>query len=409
VLQVQEYLERVLNSIEPLSPLELPLPEVTGCVLQQDVAARWPLPSFDNSSMDGYAVLHADISAASESHPVELDVIDDIPAGFRSLETLKQGQAIRIMTGAPVPAGAECVVPVESTDGGTEKVRITASVDQGAYIRRTGEDVIQGEIVLRKGALLTSRSVALLAAVGCSHVLVIPQPRVAVMSTGTELVEPGEELKPGLISDSNSFMLVSAADNAGALAYRVPAVPDNEDALLEVLQDQVHRADMVITTGGVSMGAYDPVKAVFNRLGTAEFHKVAMQPGMPQGFGSIGTPGIPVITLPGNPVSAYVSFEVFARPALRKLSGRDPQSDRAVQATLTEPMKSPESKVQFARGRFVVTPEGLAVEPVGSGQGSHFMGGLAQAECLIVIPVGTSHLDAGSLVEVIDIRERFER
>jgi molybdopterin molybdotransferase len=157
------------------------------------------------------------------------------------------------------------------------------------------------------------------------------------------------------------------------------------------------------------MGAYDPVKAVFNRLGTAEFHKVAMQPGMPQGFGSIGTPGIPVITLPGNPVSAYVSFEVFARPALRKLSGRDPQSDRAVQATLTEPMKSPESKVQFARGRFVVTPEGLAVEPVGSGQGSHFMGGLAQAECLIVIPVGTSHLDAGSLVEVIDIRERFER
>ena len=231
----------------------------------------------------------------------------------------------------------------------------------------------------------------------------------SVMSTGTELVEPGEELKPGLISDSNSFMLVSAADNAGALAYRVPAVPDNEEALLEVLQDQVHRADMVITTGGVSMGAYDPVKAVFNRLGTAEFHKVAMQPGMPQGFGSIGAPGIPVITLPGNPVSAYVSFEVFARPALRKLSGRDPQSDRAVQATLTEPMKSPESKVQFARGRFVVTPEGLAVEPVGSGQGSHFMGGLAQAECLIVIPVGTSHLDAGSPVEVIDIRERFER
>ncbi len=409
MLQVQEYLERVLNSIESLTALELPLLEVTGCVLQQDVAAPWPLPSFDNSSMDGYAVRHADISLASKLHPVELDVIDDIPAGFRSLETLKQGQAIRIMTGAPVPAGTECVVPVESTDGGTEKVRITASVDQGAFIRRTGEDVIQGEIVLRKGALLTSRSVALLAAVGRSHVLVIPQPRVAVMSTGTELVEPGEELKPGLISDSNSFMLVSAADNAGALAYRVPAVPDNEDALLEVLQDQVHRADMVITTGGVSMGAYDPVKAVFNRLGTAEFHKVAMQPGMPQGFGSIGTPGIPVITLPGNPVSAYVSFEVFARPALRKLSGRDPQSDRVVHATLTESMKSPESKVQFARGRFVVTPEGVSVEPVGSGQGSHFMGGLAQAECLIVIPVGVTHLDAGSSVEVIDIRERFER
>lgn len=408
MLQVQEYLERVLASIAPLAPLDLPLPEVNGCVLMQDVSAPWPLPSFDNSSMDGYAVIHADIAAASDSAPVELMVIDDIPAGYRSVETLQSGQAIRIMTGAPVPAGTECVVPVESTNGGTERVLIRASVDPGAYIRRTGEDVAQGDIVLRKGIVLTPRSIALLAAVGQSHVQVIPKPRVAVMSTGTELVEPGEELKPGLISDSNSFMLVSAAQEAGAMAYRVPPVQDNEDALLEVLQDQVHRADLVITTGGVSMGAYDPVKAVFNRLGTAEFHKVAMQPGMPQGFGNIGSPSIPIITLPGNPVSAYVSFEVFARPALRKLSGRDPNSDRVLSATLTQSMQSPENKVQFARGRFTSDRNGISVEPVGGGQGSHFMGGLAQAECFIVIPVGTSFLDAGSSVEVIDIRERFE-
>ena len=406
MLSVTEYLDRLLASIEPLAELELPLAEVNGCVLRQDVAAPWPLPSFDNSSMDGYAVLRSDIAQASETSPVELAVIDDIPAGYRSLETLQPGQAIRIMTGAPVPAGADCVVPVELTDAGVERVCITSPVDSGAYIRRTGEDVPLGATVLTAGTILSPRSIALLAAVGQSRVRVIPQPRVAVLSTGTELVEPGEPLTHGLISDSNSFMLVSAAQDAGALAYRVPPVADNEEALLQVLQDQVHRADLVITTGGVSMGAYDPVKAVFQELGTAEFHKVSMQPGMPQGFGTIGDPAIPVITLPGNPVSSYVSFEVFVRPALRKLTGLPATSDRHSRAKITESINSPLNKTQFARGRFTQTEEGLAVEPVGSGQGSHFMGGLAQAECFIVIPVGVSHLDAGAEVDVIDIRER---
>lgn len=409
MLSVTEYLDRLLAAIEPMAELELPLAEVNGCVLRQDVAAPWPLPSFDNSSMDGYAVRRVDIAQASESSPVELSVIDDIPAGYRSLETLQQGQAIRIMTGAPVPSGTDCVVPVELTDAGVERVRINAPVDVGAYIRRTGEDVPQGAIVLKAGTILTPRSIALLAAVGQSRVRVIPKPRVAVMSTGTELVEPGEPLSHGLISDSNSFMLVSAAQDAGALAYRVPPVADNEEALLEVLQDQVHRADLIITTGGVSMGAYDPVKAVFNDLGTAEFHKVSMQPGMPQGFGTIGDPPIPVITLPGNPVSSYVSFEVFVRPALRKLMGSTLTSDRNVRATITESIGSPANKTQFARGRFIHNDGALTVEPVGSGQGSHFMGGLAQAECFIVIPAGVSHLEAGAEVDVIDIRERHTR
>ena len=411
MLSVTEYRDRLLAAIEPLAEIELPLAEVNGCVLREDVAAPWPLPSFDNSSMDGYAVLSADIAQATENSPVELVVIDDIPAGYRSLETLQSGQAIRIMTGAPVPAGADCVVPVELTDAGIERVQVNAPVDLGAYIRRTGEDVPQGATVLTAGTILTPRSIALLAAVGQSRVRVIPKPRVAVMSTGTELVEPGEPLSHGLISDSNSFMLVSAAQDAGALAYRVPPVADNETALLEVLQDQVHRADLVVTTGGVSMGAYDPVKAVFSDLGTAEFHKVSMQPGMPQGFGTIGNPAIPVITLPGNPVSSYVSFEVFVRPALRKLMGLElmgleSTSDRIMRAQITEPISSPLNKTQFARGRFVPSDSGLMVEPVGSGQGSHFMGGLAQAECFIVIPVGVSNLDSGADVEVIDIRER---
>ncbi len=402
MLSVEEYRDLVLDGIEPLHPIELPLSEVDGCLLAQDVAAPWPLPSFDNSSMDGYAVRHADIAGASIEKPVILRVIDDVPAGFRSLETLVSGTAIRIMTGAPTPDGTQCVVPVEMTDGGTENVAVHASVDDSAYVRKLGEDILVGEIVLRKGTLLNARSIALLAAVGQSNVLVIPRPRVAVMSTGTELVEPGTPLTHGLISDSNSFMLVAAANSAGALAYRAAPVQDDEEELERALHDQVHRADILITTGGVSMGAYDPVKAVFQKLGSAEFYKVAMQPGMPQGCGSLGDPGIPVITLPGNPVSAYVSFEVFVRPALRKLRGLDPVSDRSKKVELAVSMTSPEHKCQFARGRFI---DADRVEPVGAGQGSHVMGGLAQAECFIVIPAGVATVDAGTVVEVIDIRE----
>lgn len=402
MLSVEEYRDLVLAGIESLHPIELPLSEVDGCLLAQDVAAPWPLPSFDNSSMDGYAVLQADIAGASAENPVTLKVIDDVPAGFRSLETLVSGTAIRIMTGAPTPDGTQCVVPVEMTDGGTENVVVSASVDFGGYVRKMGEDILIGEIVLRKGALLNARSIALLAAVGQARVLVIPRPRAAVMSTGTELVEPGTPLAHGLISDSNSFMLVAAANSAGALAYRATPVQDDEEELERALNDQVHRADILITTGGVSMGAYDPVKAVFQKLGSAEFYKVAMQPGMPQGCGSLGDPGIPVITLPGNPVSAYVSFEVFVRPALRKLRGLDPVSDRSKKVELAVSMTSPEHKCQFARGRFIDADH---VEPVGAGQGSHVMGGLAQAECFIVIPAGVATVDAGAVVEVIDIRE----
>jgi molybdopterin molybdotransferase len=401
MLSVAEYLDLVLDSVSELPPMELPISEANGCVLAQDIYARWPLPSFDNSAMDGYAVIASDLVDASENAPLTLPVIDDIPAGFKSLETLRSGQAIRIMTGAPMPAGADSVIPVESTDGGSEVVQIRAPIELGSCIRREGEDVQAGELVLTKGTFIGPRQIALIAAVGHGVISVIPKPRVAVLATGSELVEPGAELKFGLISDSNSFLITAIANDSGAVAYRLPPAQDDEDTLIEILQDQVHRADLIITTGGVSMGAYDPVKSAFVKLGTAQFHKVAMQPGMPQGFGSIGEPAIPIITLPGNPVSAYVSFEVFIRPAIRKMRGLKQLQRPQGSATLNGELRSPVSKVQFARGRFMAEDQ---VELVGAGQGSHVLGGLAQADALIVIPVGVGNIASGESVHVIDVR-----
>lgn len=404
MLSVSEYLELVLGNVSELPPMELPISEVNGCVLAQDIYARWPLPSFDNSSMDGYAVIASDLIAASEISPVILPVIDDIPAGFKSLETLASGQAIRIMTGAPMPAGADSVIPIESTDGGSEVVTIHSPIELGSCIRHEGEDVKAGEIVLEKGISLGPRQIALIAAVGHGIISVIPKPRVAVVATGSELVEPGTELKFGLISDSNSFLITAVANDSGADAYRLPPAKDDEDTLIEILEDQVHRADLIVTTGGVSMGAYDPVKAAFIKLGTAEFHKVAMQPGMPQGFGSVGKSGestIPIITLPGNPVSAYISFETFIRPAIRKMRGVKVLERPRTGARLKGELRSPVNKVQFARARFI---EDSQVEPVGTGQGSHVLGGLAQADALIVIPVGVDRVANNGDVSVIDLR-----
>ena len=404
LVSVDDYREGILAGLESLDPITLPLADSHGCVLAEDVVAQWPLPSFDNSSMDGYAVIASDVSSAAEASPVTLTVIDDVPAGSRADVALRPGCAVRIMTGAPIPSGTDCIVPVEVTDAGTDSVEIRERVAAGSYIRRAGEDVIIGDVVVRAGTLLSSRQLAVIAAVGKGHVVVYPRPRVAVLSTGSELVEPGTPLSKGMISDSNSFLLVSAANEAGAQAYRVPPVPDDAEAFSAAISDQLHRADLILTSGGVSMGAYDTVKEVFSSYGTVEFTKVAMHPGMPQGHGVVGESDderIPVITLPGNPVSSYISFQNFVRPAINKLRGLRSTDRPRRAAEVTKSLDSPQSKRQFARGRFL---DDGRVEPVGGGQGSHVIGGLAQADCLIVIPEGVAHVNAGDTVDVVDLR-----
>ena len=397
---VAEHQRQALELAGPLLPMAWDLDDALGCVLAEDVAAAWPLPSFDNTSMDGYAVLASDLSSATESAPVRLAVIDDVAAGHRPSRMVESGSAIRIMTGAPLPRGADSVVPVEWTDAGVSEVEVSRSVDPGAHIRRRGEDVAEGDTVLTAGIQLNSRHIALLAASGRGQVRVHPRPRVAVVSTGDELTTPGQPLEEGRIADSNGAMLMAAVAEAGAVPIRVGPVRDDDDALLEALREAVETADLIITTGGVSMGAYDTVKAVLSQLGTVEFVKVAMQPGMPQGLGRLGA--TPIITLPGNPVSAYVSFEVFVRPLIRRMRGCAEVMRPSFHAACGRDFSSPAGKTQFARVQ-VRHVDGLTVAYPEGAQGSHILGGLARADALAIIPPDTTLVAEGEELTVMDL------
>ena len=402
---VAEHLATVLDGIGALSPLELTLLDAHGCVLAEDVAATHPLPPFDNSAMDGYAVRAADIAGATESTPVTLPVVGDIAAGSVTPYSVQPGLCVRIMTGAPLPPGADAVVPQEWTDEGLAQVSIRAAAGVGAHIRRAGEDVAPGTTVLTAGAHLGATQIGLLAAVGRDRVLARPRPRVVILSTGSELVDPGQPLTPGKIPDANSALLTAAADEAGAIAFRVGIVPDDPRQLLDTLEDQLIRADLVLTSGGVSVGAYDVVKDALGRLGTVAFDKVAMQPGMPQGFGRIGPDETPFFGLPGNPVSAYVSFEVFVRPVLRRMLGVEPISRPIVRARLTGAVSSPRGKRSFARGWLSVEEGKYVVRPVG-GSGSHLIASLSAANAFIVVPEDATQLETESTVDVMMLERR---
>jgi len=402
---VDEHLAAVLSQLSPLPDLEVTLLDAHGCVLAEDIVSRRTLPPFDNSSMDGYAVRFDDVSAASAENPVELPVIGDIAAGSGGAYAVNTGLCVRIMTGAPVPRGADCVIPVEWTDGGVARVRINRAPAVGQNIRRAGEDVESGETVLPAGTSLGAAQIGLLAALGLPRVRVRPKPRVVVFSTGNELVDVGVEPGPAQINESNSYALTSAAREAGAIAYRIGIVPDDRVRLLSMIEDQLVRADLVVTTGGVSAGAYDTVKEVLSRLGTVEFTKVAMQPGMPQGFGTVGPDSTPIFTLPGNPVSAFVSFEVFVRPAIRRMLGVEQLYRPLVRASLTQPVMKSEGKRSYVRARIEVRDGIYAVTPVG-GMGSHLVADLALANSFIVVPEHVTEVPVGSTVSVMMLERR---
>jgi molybdopterin molybdotransferase len=401
---VDAHLEDILGQVAPLAPLDVTLLDAHGCVLTEDVVATHPLPPFDNSAMDGYAVRASDIARADQV-PANLPVVGDVAAGSQTPYTVQPGLCVRIMTGAPLPPGADAVVPLEWTDGGLAQVAIHRSAEAGAHIRRAGEDVAAGTVVLQAGAHLGAPQLGLLAAVGRDRVLVRPRPRVVVLSTGSELVEPGQPLDVGQIPDANSNLLTAAAQEAGAIAYRVGIVPDDPRLLIDALEDQLIRADCVVTSGGVSVGAYDVVKEALGRLGEVSFARVAMQPGMPQGFGVIGPERTPFFGLPGNPVSAYVSFEVFVRPALRRMLGVEPLHRPAVRARLKGALSSPPGKRTFARAWLSVVGGEYVVEPVG-GSGSHLIASLAGANALAVVPENVTSIANGETVTVMLLERR---
>jgi molybdopterin molybdotransferase len=402
---VDAHLDDILALVSPLGGLDLTLADAHGCVLVEDVHSTFPLPPFDNSAMDGYAVRAEDVVGASETTPVMLPVVGDVAAGSTSPYTVQPGLCVRIMTGAPMPPGANAVVPVEDTDGGLAQVAIMRATAVGRSVRVAGEDAQSGTQVLAAGTHLGATQLGLLAAIGRDRVVVRPRPRVVVLSTGSELVEPGQPLSRGQIPDANSALLTAAALEAGAIAYRVGIVPDEPGLLADTLEDQLIRADVIVTSGGVSVGAYDVVKEVLSRVGTVRFDRVAMQPGMPQGFGTIGPEKVPFFGLPGNPVSSYVSFEVFVRPALRRMLGVEPIMRPIVRARVSEPLRSPPGRRSYLRAWIAVEQGAYTVRPVG-GAGSHLIASLAAANALIVVPEDVTEVDAGSAVSVLMLERR---
>jgi molybdopterin molybdotransferase len=392
---VDSHRAAVAALVKPLPGVRLPVADCLGLVLAEDVTAPVSLPPFDNSAMDGYAVRSVDVIGASEETPVKLPVTEDIPAGRTDVVPLLPGTAHRIMTGAPLPPGADTVVQVELTDSGTERVYVFAAVALGTHLRRTGEDVREGTTVLTAGTVLGPPQLGLVAALGLDTLPVRRPPRVLVLSTGTELVEPGRPLAPGQIYESNSVLIAAAVREIGGVAHVLRFVPDDVDELHAALHPHVDDHDLLITTGGVSAGAYEVVKDALTGQGV-EFVRVAVQPGGPQGFGHYR--GLPVVTLPGNPVSAALSFELFVRPALLGALGHANVDRPRVRAQVSTSLRSPAGKQQYRRGLY--DAGGVQAVPVG-GPGSHLLAAFASSNCLIEIPADVTEVPAGGEVELV--------
>ncbi len=399
---VDSYRDEIGGAITPLPAEEIPLTEADGTVLAADVTAAWPLPGFDNSAMDGYAVNAADVASASKGHPVTLPVAAEVTAGDTTGHTLTPRHSIKIMTGALLPAGADAVIPVEWTDGGGETVTITKSAEKGHAVRRTGDDAQPGDLLLPAGTRLGPAQIGVLAAAGHGAILARRRPRVTVISTGNELTEPGSPLVPGRIWDSNSYMLAAAARAAGCEVIRHSVVRDDAAAVLAAIEVAAATADLLVTSGGVSMGGeHDVVKAALTVLGSVRFRKVAMQPGMPQGFGLLGSPPrVPIFTLPGNPVSALVSFRVFVAPAVRALQDLPDELIPLGRPKLSGPVSSPAGRRSFLRG--IHDRQAGVVAPL-TGQSSHQIASAARANVLIVVPEQETSLPAGAAVDVLDL------
>jgi molybdopterin molybdotransferase len=410
MLTVDEALERVLAVFSRLPSETISIADGLGRVLVQDVRAELDLPPFANSSMDGYAVRSAEIAAARRDAPIGLEVIADIPAGTAPQVTVGAGQAARIMTGAPMPPGADTVVPVEETDDAPKGVgredRIAASVPPrvliyapraaGDYVRPAGEDVTTGQVVLREGRMLRAADLGVLAGLGVPRIQVIRQPLVAVLSTGDEVLEVEEPLRPGKIRDTNGYTITALVQGLGARAIRLGIARDTVEDVRGHLQQAIDaRADLILSTAGVSVGAFDVVKTVVDSLGALGFWKVRMRPGKPLAFGNVQ--GIPFLGLPGNPVSAMVSFDVFARPAIMKMAGHSLQATTA-EAEVADAMRS-DGRQTYVRVKLERLDGKLIAHSTGN-QSSGVLTSLVNADGLLIVPEGMTQVPAGTRLPV---------
>jgi molybdopterin molybdotransferase len=397
---MQAHRQYLLSCVNPLRPFRQHILDAVGLNICEDIVSTLDLPRFDNSAMDGYAVRAQDVAKASQEVSISLPVVGEIAAGKAATHRLSPGTAMKIMTGAPVPLDADTIVPYENTDRGETDVKVFVASPAGQHIRRIGEDIKAGTQLLRVGDHLGPRDIGVLAGIGLDKVLVRPRPRVVVISTGSELVDPGLELtNDQQIFDSNSYMLAAAAKATGVQVFRVGQVSDDRNELKRLIADQLLRADLILTTGGVSQGDFDIVKAVMPEMGPCDFAQVAMQPGKPQGFGLIGFDRVPMIMLPGNPVSAFVSFEAFVRPVIRKLMGVRPYVRRVVRCQAAHDMTSIPGRTQLARGIVNFDPlDGRQVQLAG-GHGSHLLADLARSNALVILPEEVEFVAAGQDVD----------
>ena len=396
---VAEHLAACLEIARPAAPLDVVLLDAVGCVLAEDVVADIDLPSADLAGLDGYAVMSAGLAGAAEATPVALEVMDAVRAGDVRPTRLVPGAAVLIDSGAPLPLGADAVEPWMLTDRGQSRVQVRAAVSAGQNVRRRAGDVAAGTTVLPRGSRVSARQIALLAGIGRYRVKVMPAPRVVIVSIGDELVEPGQPRDPGDVFDANGHALASAVTDAGGRAFRVAAVPDELSALAETIEDQLVRADLVITTGGLSAGQGDTVKEVLAPLGSVRFDAVAMVPGRQLGLGTVED--TPIFCLPGDPVTAQIAFETFVRPVLRQIAGRRNLHRSSLPASISTGWHSPPGKREFVPVRLTGSPSrGYTAVPT-SPPGATRLLGLARANAIAVVPETTHTVVAGETLHCL--------
>jgi molybdopterin molybdotransferase len=397
MLTVDEARTRVLDAVELLNVEDVLISDALGSVLAHDQHAPHPLPRFANSAMDGFAVRGSDAEVASQSSPVTLEVVGEIRAGDPGSVRVESGTAARIMTGGALPPGADAVVPIEEVEESATTVVVKAATPPGRHVRPAGDDVDAGDLLVAAGTELGPGEIALLSAMGVSPVPVRDAPRVAVLVTGDELVDPEAEPGPGQIRDSNSVALRALVAQAGARVVFFERVPDDRAATLGAFKRAGDLADLVVSSGGVAVGKYDFVKDVVEELGNIDLWRVAMQPGKPVVLGDIG--GRMFLGLPGNPVSIHVGFEQFVRPAIRRMRGCRSLLRPTVEATLTEPIDKRPGRLHFVRVRLSASSDGWRATPTGP-QGSHIQSSLVDCHGVARFEIDSTHLDAGDSVVV---------
>ncbi len=395
MLSVEEARQRILDSIVVLPPEKRGVLDSLGYILAEDVYAVENIPPFRNSAMDGYAVIAEDTQTASKDCPIQLSIIESIPAGYAPTKHVAHGQAARIMTGAMMPKGADAVVMVEETQSVGNQVRVFDSVEKDENVRFAGESVRQGELVMAEGKRIRPPEISMLASLNRSEVEVFRRPKVAVISTGDELTPLGEPLKPGKIRDSNRYGICAQIQEAACYPIDMGIANDDEVALERKFRIAVNQADAIVTSGGVSVGDHDSVRKVLARMGEIDFWRVAMKPGKPQAYGFID--GVPIFGLPGNPVSSLVVFELFVRPALFKMAGHTELFRRTFQAILEDDVVNSDGRVNYMRAIITSRNDEYYAKITGS-QGSGILYSLVLANGFIIIPAGTT-INAGEAVE----------